>query len=190
MNTVTHPNKKIGWKTRAAVIGTAPLLALGLAGCSTAGEETGADVEDVQELEEEEPLEDDAAAEDDAADVADGPYDGPYDEAFYANIDEVHAGETVTVSALVNEVISPEVFTIAGTDETTVDALPVLHGEPMDTLESGLDVRVTGVVMTGFDLVAIEDEMGIDLDDELFEEWDGQPYIDATGVDSTVSLEE
>lgn len=183
MNAVFHPNKK-NRLARAAALGAVPVLALGLVGCSndTAGPESGADVEDVQELDEDE---DPGTVEEEVTDV----YDGLYDANFYDNYDE-YEGEEVTVSAKVNEVLSPEVFTIAGTEDTTVDALPILHTDPLDDLAADVDVQVTGIAEVAFDIAAIEEDKGIDLDDELFEEWDGQPYIDASTVDTTVSLDD
>ena len=191
MNAITHPDKKKhNWITRAAVLGTAPVLAFGLAGCSTAGSEEGADVEDVQELEEEETTDDDVDAGSGAEGDADTPYDGLYDQGFYDDFQEVYAGETVTVTALVNQVVSPESFTIAGTDDTTVDELLVLHDGSTTGLESDLDVSVTGTAEQEFVLVDVEESMGVDLDDDAFADWEGMPYIDASTVDGTVNLDE
>lgn len=191
MNAVTHPQNKKSLLTRAAMIGAVPALMLGLTACSTAGEETGADVEDVNELAEEgeENLEE-GLEEGDEEEAVDGPFDGPFDDDFYADIDDLYVGELVTVSALVNEVIAPEAFTIAGTDETTVEELLVLHDGTVEGLEPELDVTVTGTAQTVFVLTDVEAELGVDLDDGLYTDWEGLPYIDATNVDSTVNLEE
>ncbi|WP_150306437.1 hypothetical protein [Planctomonas psychrotolerans] len=184
MNVITHPTKKkTTWMTRAAVLGATPVLALGLAGCSTAGDEEGASVEDVQEMGEE--------AEEDLNDgEAVTPYEGAYDQTFYDDVEDVHAGQFVTVTALVNQVVTPEAFTIAGGDNTTVDELLVLHEGTVEGLEPELDVSVSGTAEVAFVLVDVEESMGIDLDDDAFAEWEGLPYIDATTVDSTVNLEE
>lgn len=192
MNTVTHPSKKkTTWLTRAAVLSTAPVLALGLAGCSTAGSEEGADVEDVQELEEDEAVEDEAVEDEGLeGEAVDGPYDGPYDQAFYDDFQEVYAGEMVTVTALVNQVVSPEAFTIAGTDDSTVDELLVLHDGSTTELEPDLDVRVSGTAEESFVLLDVEENLGVDLDDDAFADWEGTPYIDATTVDGSVNLDE
>lgn len=82
--------------------------------------------------------------------------DGPYDQGFYDDIDDVHKGEEVTVSANVNEILTPEAFTVAGTDDTTVDALLVLHETTQPELRRELTVKVTGTVHTAFDLPAVE----------------------------------
>ncbi|KQO02140.1 hypothetical protein ASF21_16070 [Arthrobacter sp. Leaf234] len=153
------------------------MAAFGLVGCnSTSGTEEGADVEDIVE---EEPVVDEADA---------GPYDGVYDQGFYDDVD-TYVGEEVTVSADVNEILSPMSFTIAGTDDTTVDALLVLHDTELPEVTAGLTVGVTGTVQEAFDLPTVEEEMGVDLDDAAFEDWDGEPYIEATSVDTSLDAD-
>jgi hypothetical protein len=143
-----------------AATGALALALLALSGCnSTAGPETGADVEDVQQ------------------DVI----EGTVDEA-----EDAEEGERVTVSANVNDVISPLSFTIAGTDETTVDALLVIHDGKISGVEPGLAVQVTGIVHRDFDVAAAEKETGLDLDGALHEQWQGETYIVASQVDTNV----
>lgn len=168
--------------TRLAAVSLLSAAAFGLTACGTAGPETGADVEDVQEGE---VVETTGPAEDVAAE----PYVGPYDTAFY---DEAvtYAGEEVTLSAEVNTVLSPTAFTIAGTDDTTVSPLLVISGEQMTDLEEGQAVQVTGIVHEAFDLPQVEEEMAEELDDDLFADYDGQPYIEATDVSTDVPAEE
>lgn len=169
---------KQAWMKKAAALAIAPAAIFSVAACSdTAGSEEGASVEDVNEAAEEEVVEDDAA---------EGPYDGPYDAGFYEDR-ESYVGEEVTLSADVNEVIDPTAFTIAGTDDTTVDELLVVHPENLSEVSPDLTVAVTGTVMEGFDLVTVEDELGVDLDDELYEDWDGEPYLSATTIDDSVA---
>ncbi|WP_150307128.1 hypothetical protein [Planctomonas psychrotolerans] len=182
MNTVMHPENRHHRTGRLAMLAAVPVLALGLTGCAqdTAGPEEGATVEDVQELDE-----NDAAIEDEITEN----YDGFYNQDLYDQYDE-YEGETVTVSATVNEILSPDVFTIAGTDDTTVDALPVLHTDEVDGLIEGTDVRVTGTAMVELDIAEIEERTGIVLDPDTFGDWEGQPYLDATTVDASVDYEE
>jgi hypothetical protein len=157
-----------------AVAAVLALSGLGLTACGddTAGNEAGADVQDVTE-----------------DDVAVGPYDGPYDTAFYGDLDS-YVGEEVTVSADVNEILSPTSFTIAGTDDTTVEPLLVVGATEVTGLESDLTVSVTGTVQEGFDVAAVEDDLGADLDDELYTEWDGEHYLVAKSVDTSVSADQ
>jgi hypothetical protein len=165
------------WKKRLAALSIAPMAAFGLVGCnSTSGTEEGADVEDIVE---EEPVVDEADT---------GPYDGVYDQGFYDDVD-TYIGEEVTVSADVNEILTPMSFTIAGTDDTTVEALLVLHDTELPEVTPGLTVGVTGTVQEAFDLPTVEEEMGVDLDDAAFEDWDGEPYIEATSVDTSLDAD-
>ncbi|RBY90192.1 hypothetical protein DQ244_12035 [Blastococcus sp. TBT05-19] len=152
---------------RAAMAMAAAASVLGLSACSgTAGSESGADVEDV--------VEEEAAA--------DEPFDGPYDTEFYEDVDD-YTGEEVTLSADVNEVITPEAFTIAGTDDTTVEALLVVGATGDAELASETTVKVTGTVEEAFVLTDVEDELGVDLDDALFTEWEDEPYVVADDVE-------
>lgn len=108
------------------------------------------------------------------------------------NPDE-YVGQTVVVSADVNDDISPQAFSIAGTDESSVVPLLVLHlededdpeeeGETSFDAQDGLPVEVTGTVKESFDVMAVEEETGKDLNETALENWSGQPYIKATDVD-------
>ena len=173
--------KNNSWLTKLAVVGIFPLAALSLTGCDTSGPEEGADVEDI--VEENESV-DDGVVEDDAIedDVVGGPfvYDGIYDQTFYDDY-ENYVGEEVTVSADVNEIVSPESFTISGTASTTVDALLIV-GATAD-VEEGEAVQVTGIVRQAFDLPTVEEDMGLDLEDELFGDFEAQNYIEASSVE-------
>lgn len=93
-------------------------------------------------------------------------------------------GRTVTVSALVERTLTETAFTIAGDDG--VDELLVVHrpGAPDVIEDSG--VAVTGVVRQGFDLAAVEAELGVDYDEVIFDAYDAEPYLFATAIDDTV----
>lgn len=178
MGTMTKHN----WMKKAAALALAPAAVFSISACSedTAGPEEGAAVEDVVEEEPaaEEPLEDEGVE----------PYDGVYDSTFYGEYDS-YIGEVVTVSAEVNEIISPNAFTIAGTDDTTVEELLIVHNLDAAEVEQGLTVAVTGTVEEAFVITDFEDEYGVDLDDELYADWEQQRYIDATGVDTSVNAD-
>lgn len=176
LNRRTHPVRT------TAAAGILAISALGLTACGddTSGTETGADVEDIQE----EGVEEEGVEEDAVVD----PYVGLYDTAFYEDLD-TYVGEEVTVSADVNEILSPMSFTIAGTEDTSVESLLIVSASEMNDLESGLAVEVTGTVHEAFDLPTVESEMDVDLDDELYSEWDGEPYIEATAVDTSVEVD-
>ncbi len=172
------------WMTKVGVGGVISLGALGLTGCSTTGPETGTDVEDVQENAEQ--VEENV--EETGEDITEDGYEGPYDQSFYDDIESLD-GQTVTVSANVNEIVSENAFTIAGTDDTTVDELLIVHDGEYPELEPGLTVAVTGTVHHTFVLEDVEADTGIGLDPEVFAEWETSPYIDATNVDLSVPAE-
>jgi hypothetical protein len=163
---------------RAAAVGVAAAstLLLGACGNDTAGPETGADVGDVQQ----EPGVADPGVEEPGAGVDPGAFDADFSDV------NSYVGKQVTVSADVNDVISPTAFTIAGTENTAVDELLVLHraGAPNVTEDSA--VTVTGTVRQGFSIADAEAFVGTDLNDNLFTDWNGEHYIEASKIDLTV----
>lgn len=91
-------------------------------------------------------------------------------------------GQEATVSAEVDEVVSEAAFTIVDPDDAAVAPLPVIHDQDLAELEPGRTVRVTGTVHTVFDLPQVEQSLGIDLDDPVYEDWDKEPYLEASEV--------
>ena len=162
-----------GRKAVAALF-AASTLTLTACGGGTAGDEAGADVENV--VEDEEVVEDEAVAD------TDGPYDGIYDSQFYDEV-ESYVGGQHDLLADVGEVITSTAFTIAGTDDTTVDELLVVGAAEHNDVEPEVTVEVTGTVMDAFVLTDVEEELDVDLDDALFEEFEDQRYVMAEGVE-------
>ncbi|WP_159617243.1 hypothetical protein [Arthrobacter zhaoguopingii] len=158
---------------RVAAAAILPMAVLGATACSTAGSEEGASVEDIVD----EPVEKDEIAD---------PYAGQYDEGFQQEMNS-YVDEEVTLSATVNEIISPVSFTIAGTDDTTVDELLIVHDEELPDVDPGQVVEVTGTVHEALDLPTVEEERGIDLEDDLYEDWDSETYVEAVSIDASVS---
>ncbi|PPK92920.1 hypothetical protein CLV92_11296 [Kineococcus xinjiangensis] len=186
---------------RAGVAAAGVLVAstLGLSACGdTAGPERGTTVEDVQENVAEDievgeeteaglgegEVSGDIGVDDSNAVV--GTYEGAYDPEFYNDIKSFY-DKPVTVSAEVSEVISPTAFVIAGTAGTTVDPLLIVSATEVAGVEEGQVVEVTGTVHETFDLPQVEESMGIDLGDDIGEEWGEKPYIAATSVDTEVA---
>lgn len=167
--------------TTPAAMSLLSAVTLGLTACGPSGAETGADVEDVQEGE---VVETTDPADDPAEEMAAGPYVEPYDTDF---CDEAttYVGEEVTLTGDVNEIISSTAFTIAGTEDTTVSPVLVVGGEQTTNLEEGQAVEVIGTAQEAFDLL----QVGEGLDDDLFADHDGQPYIEATEVSTGVPAE-
>jgi hypothetical protein len=71
-----------------------------------------------------------------------------------------------------------------------VEPLLVVGAEETAELEPDLAVAVTGTVQQAFDLPRVEEDLGVDLNDELFEQWDGEPYIVAETVDTAVPADQ
>ncbi|MDK1348961.1 hypothetical protein QNO09_38080 [Streptomyces sp. 378] len=126
----------------------------GLMGCGddTAGSETGADVEEVQE------------------------------DAFWRDPDR-WAGEEVTVSAEVKEVVNEDAFTIAGTAEADVDELLVVSADTTGVEEGDL-AKVTGTVKENFNPADAEEDVGADWENEIFADWVNEHYIQAISVET------
>lgn len=170
--------------------------ALGLVGCDAAEEDpaatSGADTTESAESAETGDSDEakESGAGNDAVDVAalqdedagiDGIYDGTYDDDFVTET-ESFEGDRVTVSAKVNEVISDKAFTIGGMENPEVEPLLVIHGKPLDFVEEGQPVLVTGVVHLAYETAAAEDQTGLQLDDVEFREFGQEPYIETDTV--------
>lgn len=158
----------MGRKRRVGTAVVAAGLGLGvLAGCGeeTAGSEVGASVGDITG---EEPLE----VEDAEVDAVDG---------FTSFV-----GQMVTVSAGVEEVLTPQAFVLSSPDG---EGLLVIAAEPgigQINPEDEDPVAVTGIVREAFTLTEAEEEFGFDGDEGLFGEFEREAYIVAQAVDPTV----
>lgn len=110
-----------------------------------------------------------------------GEEEAAYDQAFVEEMDS-YISETVTLSAKVNDDITPKFFSIAGTEDSEVEPLLVMHGEDTMDVQDGLTVEVTGMVQEAFDVQAVEENMGVDLNESALENWNGDPYLEATEI--------
>lgn len=88
----------------------------------------------------------------------------------------------VTVPGQVDAVISPVSFSISDPDQPLVDPLLILHKADVAGAEPAERVNVTGIVYRGFDAGEVEKETGIDLDEALHQQWEGDSYIVASEV--------
>ncbi|WP_155850089.1 hypothetical protein [Arthrobacter sp. H41] len=148
-----------------------PVAMIGLAGCSS--EPEAADLQEI--IGETEPNAPGQVA--NGADV--GPFSGVFDADFRGDIPS-YLGSEVTLSAEVGEILTAEALTIVGDDEAA--PLLVVTGSEVPELETGQTVEVDGLVREGFDVLAFEEASGVDLEDEVFLDWEGEYYIDATAV--------
>ena len=89
------------------------------------------------------------------------------------------AGESVTVAGEVTELISTVAFRLGGVgwDVLVLDAAQA-------AVDSGEAVQVEGTVRR-FEIATIEEELGTDLDDALYEEFEGQLVLVADTVSPT-----
>ncbi len=161
------------YTTRKAAAALVAAAGLGLAGCGTEGPEAGTDVEDITDGE---VVESSAPATDDATEgAAVMAYDGAYNQEFYDEA-TTYVGQQVTVSAEVSETLSPDSFAIAG----AVDPLLIVEDGEVPAVDEGQVIQVTGTVQENFSVTGVEEQLGVDLDDELFTDFEGEPYIMAT----------
>ena len=86
------------------------------------------------------------------------------------------AGESVTVAGEVSELVSTVAFRLAGVgwDVLVLDAAQA-------EVDQGEAIQVDGTVRR-FELTTIEEELGADLDDALYEEFEGQLVLVAENV--------
>ncbi|MEX5300388.1 hypothetical protein RCG67_16615 [Kocuria sp. CPCC 205292] len=170
--------------TRKAAVGLLAVAGLALAGCGADEPDTGTEVEDITEG-------DVAETSPPATEVPPAapatPYGGAYNRQFYDDR-AVYEGQDVTLSAEVEEVVSPSALTIGDPDDLTLDPLLVVHDLDVPDLEEGQTLEVVGMVQEGFEVTAAEELVGVDLEDALFEDHAGDPWLHAT--DATVTAEE
>ncbi|WP_424346984.1 hypothetical protein [Kocuria sp. CH-021] len=171
---MTARDRRSTARTAAAALTAA--AGLGLAGCSTGGPETGADVQDVTEGE---ILESSPAPENDP--TAGNTVTGTYDQDF-SDERETYVGQEVRLSAEVSDVVSDDALVIAGTAENTVDPLLVLYDLDLVDIEEGQVVEVAGTVRQAFDPSTLDPEARDEFTDELYEDHEQRPYIEATDV--------
>ncbi|KGH45040.1 hypothetical protein IN07_18905 [Modestobacter caceresii] len=122
----------------------------------------------------------DIRGEDDLTD----PYNGEYDEAFEDDLD-VYAGTEVTVRGVVEEVLTSSAFTLVGPEGISVEPLLVVAAEGVEELTSGTPVTVAATVGREFEVTEVETELGVDLEDAEFEQWQGEEYLAATIVEQS-----
>lgn len=88
-------------------------------------------------------------------------------------------GEKVTVTGEVAEVLNANAFTLGG-DEFGENPLLVVNAKPT-SLRAGEQVRVSGEVIR-FSVPGIEEDFDLDLVDDEFEDFDGDPALRAASV--------
>lgn len=102
---------------------------------------------------------------------------------------EVRVGEELTLTGAVQDVITPETFTLVDPTGTTLDPVLVVGAEEIRGLAPDQEVQVTGTVNDDFDIEIAEETLDIQLDDELLTEWQQGLYIEAQQVETDGSEE-
>ena len=158
------------WPRRAAAAVALSVTALGVAACGTSADDSGDDVGEAQEQ----------LTGGDA-----GTYTGPYDRAFIDDAATLVDAE-VTLTAQVAEVVSPVAFTITGAEETVTEPLLVVNfDEDTSGLGTGDLVEVTGTYREAYNVPSAEEDLRETPGVEQLAHYDGEPYLEATDVEST-----
>ena len=101
-----------------------------------------------------------------------------------------YLGQTVTVGGPIGELVGTRAFTLNDNDVLGNDQVLVVGAKPFSAIpgrqaDASLladdTVQVTGTVRT-FDLAAVEQEVGADLQDDRFRDWGGKPAIVAQSI--------
>lgn len=102
-------------------------------------------------------------------------YEGQYNQEF---IDEAanYVGQQVTIEGEVSRTLSPETFAIAG----PADPMLIVEKQEVSAVNEGESVEVTGTMRENFSVAEVEEQLGIDLEDELYADFEGENYVMAT----------
>lgn len=110
-------------------------------------------------------------------------YDGAYTAEFREDL-HAYAGLEVTLTGEVVRIVSPVAFTMTGPDGGDVEPiLVVISTEP--ALMPGEQVVIGAVPGDEFDLAEVEEALGADLPDEAFADWDDEPFLAASILQSS-----
>ena len=163
MSSLTASLQKHHTLCRSGVIVLMTSAALVLGGCGdTPGPEARIDVGEIQN---------------------DQAGDGTYDD--FARIQSFE-GQQVTVTADVVQIVAPNAFTIA---DMRGEQRLVVHRELAPNVAVNSPVQVTGTAKKTFDIAVAEQFAGADFDDLAFRPYFGEPYIQASNIDTTVTTE-
>ncbi|GAA1757167.1 hypothetical protein [Kocuria aegyptia] len=102
-------------------------------------------------------------------------YEGQYNQEFI-NEAENYVGQQVTISGQVSRTLSPETFAIAG----PADPMLIVEEREIPAVTDGESVEITGMMQESFSVVEVEEQLGIDLEDELYADFQGENYVMAT----------
>jgi hypothetical protein len=169
--------------TRKAAVSVLAVAGLALAGCGNGEDEAGTEVDDITggEVQETPPAEETPPAAGETALPGATPYGGAYNQDF-ADDQAVYEGQEVTLSAEIVEVVSDNALEIGDPGDINLDPLLVMHDLGATGLEPDQTVEVVGTVMTSFEVATVEEELGVELEDEVYTDYEGDPWLHATEV--------
>ena len=175
------------WIGLVVLVAASALLLGACAQDDSAGPDAGVTVSDLEELDRRiTALEDRVGAAEEQGDAA---VDGGATE------DEELIGQTVTVSGEVTKTIDVNGFVMSSDDEDLETVGPQI-GEGILVVSAsdpgvsqGDVVQVVGTVRE-FVIADFEEELGIDLDDDLYREFEDQVALTANSVDTNVPAED
>lgn len=151
----------------STMIAAAALATATLAGCGDDGDTAAEDV----------PVTD--ATEPSATEATEQPGVGEEGEGGAAQ-DDLQVGQDVSLTGEVAEVLSAEAFTVGG-DEVGENPVLVVGADVPAGLADGDTVAVSGTVVV-FSVPGYEEDLDLDLIDQEFEDFDGDPAIQADSV--------
>lgn len=164
-------------RTFATTLAAATLVALPLAGCGdTAADTASESTTSAEASESPSPSSDEGGT--GIGESADG---GAADSSLDGKV-----GQEVSFMAEVEKMIPPNALTVGG-EEIGENPILVVGADLPQDVEVGDSVQVRGTVAK-FDLVGFEDELGIDLVDNEFTDYDGGLAIKATTAGSVKTM--
>lgn len=184
-------------RPRRWLVAIVAVLALGLTACQTGSNDASAEIDTLREeidqrfnniedrLTAVEQAQSEVASDLGAADPADTELG---DEDVLQDPD-AYTGELVTTTAVVEQVLTDNAFTIGGPGESLLVVAASADAD-MGIVEQGARVRVTGTVSESFDAASVADEFGVELDAEALGTYEGQTYLAADVIGEPVNAPE
>lgn len=91
-------------------------------------------------------------------------------------------GDEVQVRAMVEEVVTPGVFTINQVDGNDLESVVVVGAESAGDLAPDQEVVVDATVESELDPDSVAELLDVQLEDEMLTDFEGQPYLEASSV--------
>ncbi|SEK90659.1 hypothetical protein SAMN04515665_10694 [Blastococcus sp. DSM 46786] len=171
---------------RAAVVALAAATGLMLTGCGEdepaaegSAENVLGDVAEDEAPEEEPEIPFDEIPGDELVEPA---FDGLYDDEFLADIDS-YLERPVVLSGEVADLLTDGVFAMTAADDPGIAPILVVTSDAVPEIADGVPVTVTGTLEDALEMGAVEQMPDFELDDPLFEQYAGAPFVFAETVE-------